>query len=137
VKEKKKVKVVVPPGVDTGMSLRIQGEGEPGLHGGPPGNLYIFIRVKPHPFFTRKGDDIFCEIPISFVQSALGDEIEVPTLKGPQKLKIPHSTWSYLSFKTSGSPSFRKRRKRRSDCKNYSKSAYRPYTTTKNAFRRV
>jgi len=99
VKEKKKVKVVIPPGVDTGMSLRIQGEGEPGLHGGPPGNLYIFIRVKPHPFFTRKGDDIFCEIPISFVQSALGDEIEVPTLKGPQKLKIPPGTQPGHTFR--------------------------------------
>ncbi len=92
VKERKNIKLRIPPGVDSGTRLRVEGEGEPGLHGGPPGDLYVVIHVKSHPFFTRKGDDILCEVPISFVQAALGDEIEVPTLKGTQKLKIPPGT---------------------------------------------
>jgi len=92
VKEKKTIKLRIPPGVDSGTRLRIEGEGEPGLYGGSPGDLYVVIHVKSHPFFVRRGDDILCEVPISFVQATLGDEIEVPTLKGTQRIKIPPGT---------------------------------------------
>ncbi|MDL1971141.1 MAG: molecular chaperone DnaJ [Candidatus Desulfofervidaceae bacterium] len=99
VKEEKKINVRIPPGVDTGTRLRIQGEGEAGLYGGPSGDLYIVIHVKPHPFFLRDGDDIICEIPISFAQAALGDEIEVPTLKGLQKIKVLPGTQPGATFR--------------------------------------
>ena len=98
----KGIKIRVPAGVDTGTRLRIQGEGEAGLHGGPPGDLYIVIHVKPHSFFTRKGDNVICEVPISFVQAALGDTIDVPTLKGVEKLKIPPGTQSGKTFRLQG-----------------------------------
>jgi len=78
----KTVSVKIPAGVDTGSRLRLTGEGEAGMTGGPPGDLYVFIRVKPHDFFERNNTDIVCQIPISFIQAALGDEIEVPTLNG-------------------------------------------------------
>jgi molecular chaperone DnaJ len=113
INEKKKVKVSIPPGINTGMQLRIQREGDTGLHGGPSGDLYINIRVKPHPLFFRKGDDIICEIPISFAQAALGDKIEVPTLKGIQKLKIPPGTQpgQIFRFHHFGAPKLGKRGK--------------------------
>lgn len=95
----KGVKIRIPGGVDTGTRLRIQMEGEAGLYGGPPGDLYIVIHVKPHLFFTRKGDSVICEVPISFVQAALGDTIKVPTLKGIEKLKIPPGTQSGKIFR--------------------------------------
>lgn len=109
--EKKKINVRIPPGVDTGTRLHIQGEGEAGLYGGPSGDLYIVIHVKPHPFFFRDGDDIVCEIPISFAQAALGDEIEVPTLKGLQRVKIPPGTQPGATFrlKNMGVPHLRGR----------------------------
>ncbi len=97
-----KVKVKIPGGIDTGMQLRVRGEGEAGPHGGPHGDLYVVISVKEHPFFERRNDDILCEVPISFTQAALGDEIEVPTLHGPEKLRIPAGTQTYYRFRLKG-----------------------------------
>ena len=84
--------VNVPAGVDTGTRLRMTGEGEAGDKGAPSGDLYIIIKVKPHDIFKRKGDDIYCEVPINFVQAILGDEIKVPTLDGKVKFNIPEGT---------------------------------------------
>jgi molecular chaperone DnaJ len=102
VKRTKTIPVRIPPGVDHGMQLRLAGQGEPGINGGPPGDLYIILRVRKHPFFERDGQDILCEMPITFVQAALGDEIEVPTLSGRVKLKIPAGTQSGTSFRIKG-----------------------------------
>lgn len=98
----RKIQVNIPAGVEDGSQLRMAGEGEAGVNGGPPGDLYILLRVKPHPFFSRDGDDIYCEVPITFVQAALGDEIEVPTLDGRVKLKIPPGTQSETYFRIRG-----------------------------------
>ena len=89
VKKQRKIHVKIPAGVDEGAQIRVTGEGEGGLRGGPPGDLYIVIRVKSHEFFEREGDDIYCEVPLTFAQAALGDEIEIPTLTEKVKLKIP------------------------------------------------
>jgi molecular chaperone DnaJ len=102
VRVRKKVTVRVPGGVDNGSRLRLSGEGEGALHGGPPGDLYVFIHVKPHNFFTREGNDIYCQIPISFVQAALGDEISVPTLTGEKTLAIPKGTQPMDIFRFEG-----------------------------------
>lgn len=88
----KKVALKIPAGVDTGSKLRLSGEGEPGLNGGPPGDLYVFIQVRPHNFFQRRNNDIICRIELSFIQAALGDEATVPTLTGEETLKIPKGT---------------------------------------------
>lgn len=88
------ISVKVPAGIDTGSRLRLTGEGEYGERGGRPGDLYIVISVLPHPIFRRENDDIICEVPISFPQAALGAEIEVPTIEGTVKLKIPAGTQS-------------------------------------------
>lgn len=88
----KKVSVKIPAGVDDGSRLRLTGEGEPGLRGGPHGDLYVFIYVKEHGFFKRRDNDIICSVPVSFVQAALGDKIKVPTLNGDKKLQIPKGT---------------------------------------------
>ena len=100
------VSVKIPPGVDTGTRLRLSGEGEAGIHGGPRGDLYIVIRVREHPFFTRDGADILCEVPISFTQAALGAEIQVPTLDGKETLRIPPGTQSgtVIELKGKGFP---------------------------------
>ena len=84
--------VRVPAGVDDGTRLRLSGEGEAGVAGGPPGDLYVVIELKPHPLFERDGADIHCQVPIQFVQAALGAEIDVPTLEGKVKLQIPAGT---------------------------------------------
>ena len=89
VRKTKKVQIKIPPGVDTGSKLRIRNEGEEGERGGPSGDLFLFIYVESHDFFSREGDDIICQIPISFPQAALGTEIEVPTLSGRRNLTIP------------------------------------------------
>ena len=80
---KRTVTVSIPPGVDSGMRLRIAGEGEAGLRSGPRGDLYVFIHLRPHPVFQRQGKDLYCTVPITIYQAALGDDIEVPTLEGP------------------------------------------------------
>jgi chaperone protein DnaJ len=102
VKKRKKIHVKIPAGIDEGQQLRVAGQGEPGVNGGPPGDLYISIHVKPHPFFRREGTDVYCEIPISFVQAALGDDIEVPTLYGNVTLKIPAGTQTHTTFRLRG-----------------------------------
>ncbi len=93
------ISVKVPPGVDEGSRLRVRGEGEAGLNGGPAGDLYVFLHVEAHDFFERDGNNLHCEIPISFVQAALGTEIEVPTLESPVKMKVPSGTQSGKIFR--------------------------------------
>ena len=104
--------VNVPPGVEDGTRIRLAGEGEAGLRGGPPGDLYIFVATKPHPFFQRDGADLFCRVPISMVQAALGGEVEVRTFGGGEtKVKIPEGTQSGKQFKVKnkGMPVLRSR----------------------------
>ncbi len=98
----RKLEVKVPPGVDDGSRLRIGGEGEGGLRGGPAGDLYVVLRVKPHPLFRRDGTEVYCDAAISFSQAALGAEIEVPTLDGPSKLRIPEGTQTGTVFRLKG-----------------------------------
>ena len=97
-----KVKLRIPAGVDTGTRLRSTGEGEAGLRGGPPGDLYVVLHVRAHDVFERDGDDLHCEVPISFVQAALGAELEVPTLSGKSHIKIPPGTQSATTFRLKG-----------------------------------
>jgi molecular chaperone DnaJ len=94
--------VKVPAGVDTGDRIRLAGEGEAGLGGGPPGDLYVQISVREHPIFTREGKHLYCEVPINFVDAALGGELEVPTLDGKVKLRIPEETQSGRLFRVRG-----------------------------------
>lgn len=109
VKRQRRIKVNIPAGVDDGAQIRMSGEGEGGLRGGPSGDLYIVIRVKSHEFFEREGDDIYCEVPLTFVQAALGDEIEIPTLTEKVKLKVPAGTQTgtYFRLKGKGVPKLR------------------------------
>ncbi|KPC74722.1 molecular chaperone DnaJ [Laceyella sacchari] len=102
VKKKKKINVKIPAGIHEGAQLRVSGEGEPGVNGGPPGDLYITIYVKPHEFFKRDGDDLTCELPITFGQAALGDEVIVPTLNGRARLKVPAGTQTGTEFRLQG-----------------------------------
>jgi molecular chaperone DnaJ len=106
VRKERTVSLKVPAGVDTGIRLKVTGEGEAGTHGGPPGDLYVIINVEPHAFFKRKDNDLHCEVPISFIQAALGGEIEVPTIDGKSTLKIPAGTPSgrVFHFKGKGVP---------------------------------
>jgi molecular chaperone DnaJ len=102
VKVRRKIHLNIPAGVDDGAQLRVSGEGEPGVNGGPPGDLYVVLRVKQHEFFEREGNDIFCEVPLTYTQAALGDEIEVPTVDGRVKLKIPSGTQTETYFRLRG-----------------------------------
>lgn len=102
VQKEKVLEVRIPAGVESGNKLRITGEGEPGSNGGPPGDLYVFITVKEHPFFKRKGEHIHCEIPVTIAQAALGAVVQVPTLQGKEKLKIPEGTQSGTVFRFKG-----------------------------------
>jgi molecular chaperone DnaJ len=102
VKVGKKVSVRIPAGVDGGSRLRLAGEGEPSPEGGPPGDLYVFIHVKAHDFFKREGTHVICQVPISFIQAALGDTIQVPTLNGERDLDIPKGTQPGEVFRLSG-----------------------------------
>jgi molecular chaperone DnaJ len=95
----RKLKVNIPAGVDDGTRLRLASEGQPGRHGGPSGDLYVFLKVREHPFFERQGTDLHCTIPINLAQAALGAEIEVPTLEQPYKLKIPEGTQNAAQFR--------------------------------------
>ncbi len=94
--------VTMPPGVDTGTRVRVAGEGEPGERGGPPGDLYVVVHVRPHPIFIREGTEVLCEVPVSFTQAALGTQIEVPTLDGKVKMKIPAGTQTGKTFRLRG-----------------------------------
>lgn len=97
-----KIKLRVPAGVDSGARLRSAGNGEAGYRGGPPGDLYVVLHVRPHEFFQRDGDDLLCEVPVSFVQAALGAEIEVPTLDGKTNIKVPPGTQPGTMFRLKG-----------------------------------
>jgi molecular chaperone DnaJ len=88
--------------VDSGSRLRSAGNGEAGWRGGPAGDLYVILHVKPHEFFQRDGDDLLCEVPISFVQAALGADIEVPTLDGKTVIKVPAGTQPGSMFRLKG-----------------------------------
>lgn len=97
-----KIKLRIPAGVDTGSRLRSSGNGEAGLRGGPPGDLYVVLHIRAHEIFQRDGDDLLCEVPVSFVQAALGTEIEVPTLNGKATIKIPAGTQPGALFRLKG-----------------------------------
>ncbi len=103
-----KIAIKIPPGVDTGSHLRIRNKGHDGQNGAPPGNLYILIYVQEHDFFDRRGDDLACEIPITYSQAALGAKIKVPTLNGSANMKIPPGTQTHTIFrlKNKGLPRF-------------------------------
>jgi molecular chaperone DnaJ len=96
------IELRIPPGVDTGTRLRVAGEGEPGPNGGPTGDLYVVLEVKDHPFFERRGADLYCTIPVSVVQAALGTELPVPGLTGEENLRIPEGTQSGAVFRIKG-----------------------------------
>lgn len=109
VKKTKKLKVKIPAGVDNGSRLRVGGEGEAGLKGGPSGDLYVYLYVKPHKFFERDGTTVLCEVPINIVQATLGAEIKVPTLDGQVTMKVPEGTQpgKVMRLKGKGIPSLR------------------------------
>ena len=102
VRETKTLSVKIPAGVDTGDRIRLAGEGEAGLAGSPAGDLYVEVRVKPHRLFERDGDDLYCEVPIQFSTAAIGGELEIPTLNGQVKLKIPSETQTGKIFRLRG-----------------------------------
>ena len=102
VERERTLSVRIPAGVETGTTIRLSGEGELGAHGGPPGDLYVYLMVEEHPLFQREGQDVLCAVPISFVQAALGAEIDVPTLTGSAKLKIPAGTQPGHTFRLKG-----------------------------------
>lgn len=99
VRSERKLKVSIPPGVDTGTHLRLSQEGQPGANGGPPGDLYVVLKVKEHPFFERRENDLHCTIPVNVAQAALGAEIEVPTPDGTETIQIPEGTQSGATFR--------------------------------------
>ncbi len=102
IKRQKTLEVKIPAGIDDGMRIRSAGNGEPGTNGGPPGDLYIEIRLRKHDIFERDGDDLHCAVPISFATSALGGEIEVPTLQGKAAIDIPEGTQTGKQFRLRG-----------------------------------
>lgn len=102
VKRQKTLEVKIPAGIDEGMRLRHTGHGEPGVNGGPAGDLYVEIHIRPHSVFQREHDDLHCEMPVGFATAALGGEIEIPTLDGIARLKIPSETQSGKVFRLRG-----------------------------------
>lgn len=102
VKQHKTLSVKIPAGVDEGDRIRLSGEGEAGVNGGPPGDLYVVVHLKPHNIFQREGGNLHCEMPISFTTAALGGEIEIPTLDGHAKMKIPSETQTGATFRLRG-----------------------------------
>jgi molecular chaperone DnaJ len=102
VRSQHSLSVRIPAGVDTGSRLKLRGEGEAGLNGGPAGDLYVVLRVRDHPLFTRDGNDVICDVPIGFTQAALGAEIDVPTPHGKVKMKVPAGTQSGDTFRLKG-----------------------------------
>ena len=100
--KRSQIAIKIPGGVDTGQRLKLSGEGEAGERGGPAGDLYVVINVLSHDFFTREDADVLCDVPITFTQAALGAELEVPTLEGKVKMKIPAGTQSHKTFRLKG-----------------------------------
>ncbi len=98
----RKIDIKIPPGIDDGHKLRVSSEGEAGLRGGPPGDLYIVIRVRPHKKFKRQGSDLLMEVPISISQAALGVELEVPSIEGSANLRVPEGTQHGATFRLKG-----------------------------------
>ncbi len=97
-----RVSVHIPPGVDTGIRVCVPGKGHAGIKGGPPGDCYLRIRVRPHPFFTRQGDDLYCQVPVTVSEAALGAQIEVPTINGPVTMYLPPGTRGGQIFRLRG-----------------------------------
>jgi molecular chaperone DnaJ len=102
VTRERKITVKIPPGIATGQQLRLQGEGEAGAGGGPPGHLYVVVQVQEHDFFRRDGVNLFCEIPVNFTTLALGGEIRVPTLDGVERVNVPESTQTGTTLRLRG-----------------------------------
>jgi molecular chaperone DnaJ len=102
IERERTIELRIPPGVDTGTRLRVNGEGEPGSNKGPAGDLYVVLEVKEHPFFERRGADLYCTIPVSIAQASLGTELQVPGLGSEEKLKIPEGTQSDAVFRIKG-----------------------------------
>src|SRR5699024_2624464 len=96
------INVSIPAGIDNGQQIRVSGRGEAGVNGGPPGDLFVVIQIRPHDYFEREGDNIYCELPLSYAQAALGDEVEVPTVHGKVMLKIPAGTQTGKTFRLRG-----------------------------------
>jgi molecular chaperone DnaJ len=109
VRERKNIQVHIPAGVDTGSRLRVSGEGDSGARGGPPGDLYVVLHVKPHDIFERDGDDLYCEVQLPMDIAVIGGQITVPTIGGPCKMKIPAGTQSgtVMRLRKKGIPSLR------------------------------
>jgi molecular chaperone DnaJ len=99
VRKTRETVIKIPAGIDSGQRIRIYSEGDAGLRGGESGDLYIVCHVKPHEIFERRGNDIYCEVPISFATAALGGQITVPVLNGQEKIDIPEGTQSGTSFR--------------------------------------
>jgi molecular chaperone DnaJ len=102
VREKKEVQLRIPPGVDNGTRLRLRGEGQAGAAGGPPGDLYIEVQVSPHPLFTREGKNLQYRAQLSFVEAALGSEVEIPTLNAHTRISVPSGTQPGATFRIPG-----------------------------------
>src|SRR5262249_27177604 len=102
VEQTRRKTIVIPAGVNTGTKLRSMGDGEAGLRGGPPGDLFVVLHVRPHPLFQREGDDLLYELPISFVQAAPGTELEVPSLNAKVTLRVPAGTQTGQLFRIKG-----------------------------------
>ncbi len=107
--QRRRLSIAVPAGVDEGTRLRVSGEGERGSHGGPPGDLYVVLSVRPHPLFRRQGEDLVCEVPVSLVQAVLGGELEMPTLEESVAVRVPPGTQpgAVLTLKGHGIPTGR------------------------------
>jgi molecular chaperone DnaJ len=102
IERERTIELRIPPGVDTGTRMRVQGEGEPGPNGGPAGDLYVVLEVKEHKFFERRGADLYCTVPLSIAQATLGTELQVPGLNGEETLKIPEGTQGGAVFRLKG-----------------------------------
>ncbi|MGC8827837.1 MAG: molecular chaperone DnaJ, partial [Anaerolineae bacterium] len=102
VQRMRKITVTIPAGVDNGTKIRLAGEGEAGLYGGPPGNLYVVLTVRPHPVFQRQEDDLILELPLNFAQAALGDMVRIPTLEGEEEFAVPAGTQTGDIFRLKG-----------------------------------
>jgi molecular chaperone DnaJ len=102
VQKTERISVKIPPGVENGSNIRVQGKGHSGRGGGPPGDLYIVTRIRPHPYFERRGDNLYCEVPISVTEAALGAKIDVPTVDGKASMRIPPETSSGRIFRLRG-----------------------------------
>jgi molecular chaperone DnaJ len=111
-RRKRVLTVQIPAGIRDGQVVRIRGEGEPGRTGKTHGDLHVYVRIKPHPMLMRRGDDLFCRVPITYSQAALGGTVEVPTLGGTEKLEVPSGTQNgdLLTIKKRGLPSPRNHR---------------------------